>query len=277
MQQQHYTLGPLPHQLPPQPLFMGQQAPPQYNPYGYAHFGSPAPAPPPAPTSPRGAAAGPAHTAGLTTGRTTPLQAWMATGPPPASAATSSLPPSSHLHHSTALGAGSPATAAYGPGGGHAGGNGAPAGWGGGSGAATMGAPGSAIASLREAFLAATAPQRPAQPVQPYSLSATVGLSGSGRSRICRVCDCCCRRWHDALVSRQPSPEPTGLTARAGLGDALNPAIRPRSTPWLLLQAEEAASWTSKYLKGNEPLRELVNTLLELAFLAPHKWVATEG
>lgn len=37
------------------------------------------------------------------------------------------------------------------------------------------------------------------------------------------------------------------------------------------VQADEAASWTSKYLRGNEGLRELVNTLLELAYVAPHR------
>lgn len=36
-------------------------------------------------------------------------------------------------------------------------------------------------------------------------------------------------------------------------------------------QAEDTTSWTSKYLKGNESLRTLVNTLLELAYLAPHR------
>eukprot|EP00198_Chlamydomonas_reinhardtii_P006643 XP_001695979.1 predicted protein [Chlamydomonas reinhardtii] len=35
--------------------------------------------------------------------------------------------------------------------------------------------------------------------------------------------------------------------------------------------ADEAASWTSKYLRGNEGLRELVNTLLELASLQAGK------
>ena len=42
-------------------------------------------------------------------------------------------------------------------------------------------------------------------------------------------------------------------------------------------QADEAGSWTSKYLRGSEGLRDVVNTLLELAFLAPHRWAAAHS
>ncbi|KAG2453826.1 hypothetical protein HYH02_002033 [Chlamydomonas schloesseri] len=91
-------------------------------------------------------------------------------------------------------------TSTWGPGG-------AGAGAAAGGGAGTTSGSGVA-ASLRETFLAATAPQRPAAHVAPYSLPST---------------------------------------------------------------ADEAASWTSKYLRGNEGLRELVNTLLELAYVAPHR------
>ncbi|PNW72172.1 hypothetical protein CHLRE_16g679350v5 [Chlamydomonas reinhardtii] len=88
-----------------------------------------------------------------------------------------------------------------------AGGAGLTQAWGPGGAGATGGA-GGVAASLRETFLAATAPQRPAAHVAPYGLPST---------------------------------------------------------------ADEAASWTSKYLRGNEGLRELVNTLLELAYVAPHR------
>ena len=37
------------------------------------------------------------------------------------------------------------------------------------------------------------------------------------------------------------------------------------------MTADEAFRWTSKYLKSNDRLREVVATLLELAYLPPHK------
>lgn len=37
------------------------------------------------------------------------------------------------------------------------------------------------------------------------------------------------------------------------------------------VQSVDEFKWTSKYLKTNEKLRECVNTLLELAYLPPHK------
>ena len=37
-------------------------------------------------------------------------------------------------------------------------------------------------------------------------------------------------------------------------------------------KGDEGGKWTSKYLNTNEGLRDIVNTLLELAFLPPHRW-----
>ncbi|GLC47961.1 hypothetical protein PLESTB_000044100 [Pleodorina starrii] len=193
------------------PAHQAAAPPPPYNYSSYPPpFGSPASAPP-ASVSPRAAAAAAAAAAAgsTATGRGTPSIFWTNSAPPPAIGSMPNLPPSSHLHHSGSLPlSGSPArgslgASAYGPA--SAGGGGGGPGGGGGNG---VGIAGSVIASLREAFIAATAPQRPAPHVPQYSLPSS---------------------------------------------------------------ADESTSWTSKYLRGNEPLRELVNTLLELAFLAPHK------
>ncbi|KAG2501605.1 hypothetical protein HYH03_000110 [Edaphochlamys debaryana] len=68
-----------------------------------------------------------------------------------------------------------------------------------------------------------------------------------------------------------------GGSAVASMREAFLAATQPQRpqqhvAPYTLPStAEEAASWTSKYLRGNEGLRDLVNTLLELAFVAPHR------
>ncbi|KXZ55637.1 hypothetical protein GPECTOR_2g1187 [Gonium pectorale] len=67
-------------------------------------------------------------------------------------------------------------------------------------------------------------------------------------------------------------PSPIGgfeiwLRTQELLSDAAAGAIQEH----VAIEADESGSWTSKYLRGNEELRELVNTLLELAFMAPHR------
>ncbi|PNH08087.1 BTB/POZ domain-containing protein KCTD17 [Tetrabaena socialis] len=143
-------------------------------------------------------------------------QAWLPSGGTASAATFSGLSPQHHQHFGHTLGMGatlgrtSPARSTAPPSTAPPGGGGMTGNWGGGGGggAGGSGRQGGVIASLREAFLTATGPQRPAAHVAAYSL---------------------------------PSGPEDG-----------------------------SASWTSKYLRGNEGLRELVNTLLELAFVAPH-------
>lgn len=161
---------PLTQQQLPQASYSGGAPQPislSYNPYNsYPPFGSPGAAPPAA-SSPRAAAT--ATGGSLPVNRGTTAMPWMSSGPfpPGAATATGTL---SHLHQTTTLGPESPGRATFGL---------APTGTGG-SNSGTTGAPGSAIAALREAFLAATTPQRPAQHVAPYSLPSTVSVGRSG-------------------------------------------------------------------------------------------------